>query len=155
IMNILVFGLGALGTVYSCLLKESGHRVTGLARGAKAGTIREKGVRITGIWGDCSAKLDPVVSSREEISEDRFDMVLVTVKSYATGTAAREIAGLVRPGTFVILLQNGYGNYESAAEYLPKENLILGRVIFGAETIAPGESLVTVIADDVVVGSPE
>lgn len=31
-MKVLVIGLGALGTVYSCLLSVAGHEVTGLSR---------------------------------------------------------------------------------------------------------------------------
>lgn len=154
-MNVMVFGLGALGTVYSCLLKKAGHRVTGLARGTTAETVREKGVSVTGIWGDYSERLDAVVEAVDEIKEQSFDLVLVTVKSYATGAAAKDIATLVRHGAYVVLLQNGYGNYQSAAEHISRENLVLGRVIFGAETIAPGRSRVTVIADDVVLGSPD
>lgn len=154
-MNVLVFGLGALGTVYSCLLKKSGHRVVALARGANTQMIKDKGVHITGIWNEHSARLDNVITGIKQVEEKKFDLILVTVKSYATGSAAREIAGLVSPGTLVVLLQNGYGNYESAAEYIPRERLVLARVIFGAETIAPGESRVTVIADEVVLGSPD
>lgn len=154
-MNVLVFGLGALGTVYACLLKKSGHRVVALARGANTQIIRDKGVHINGIWDEHSARLDNVITGIKQVEEEEFDLILVTVKSYATGTATRAIAELVSPGTLVVLLQNGYGNYESAAEYIPRERLVLARVIFGAETIAPGESRVTVIADEVVLGSPD
>ena len=154
-MNVLIYGLGALGTVYSCLLKKSGHRVVALARGANAQKIRDKGVHITGIWNEHSARLDSVITGLSHVAEEKFDLILVTVKSYATGSAAREIAGLVSPDTLVVLLQNGYGNYGAAAKYIPRERLVLARVIFGAETIAPGESRVTVIADDVILGSPD
>lgn len=153
-MNILVFGLGALGTVYACLLKKAGHWVAALSRGAAA-EIREQGVKVTGIWGDHDARLDVVASSVEELRGEEFDLVLVTVKSFATGDAARDIAGLGTSGAYVVLLQNGYGNYQSAAGHLPRERLVLGRVIFGAETVSPGNTRVTVIADDVVLGAPE
>lgn len=154
-MNVLVYGLGALGTVYSCLLKKSGHRVVALVRDDRAQLIREQGVRVTGIWDEHSARLDRVVTGVNQAKEEKFDLVLMTVKSYATGDAARAIAGLASPGTLVVLLQNGYGNYESAAAFIPRDRLVLARVIFGAETIAPGESRVTVIADEVVLGSPD
>ena len=65
-----------------------------------------------------------------------------------------EIAHFVSPQTFILLAQNGYGNFEAAAESIAAERLILGRVIFGAETTDLGASRVTVIADDVVIGSP-
>lgn len=154
-MNVLVFGLGALGAVYSCFLKEKGHRVVGLAREPVVKVISEQGVKVTGIWGEHAAELDEVVSGLEQIQDSAFDLVLLPVKSFATEDAARQIAKVLSPDTYVLLLQNGYGNFEAAAKYIPEEKLILGRVIFGAETMAYGVSKVTVIADDVVLGSPK
>lgn len=154
-MNILVVGLGALGTVYSCLLKAKGHRVTALARQNTADIIRERGVAVTGIWGDYSVHLDEVVADTEVLRDRNFDLILLTVKSFDTAKTADQIKSLVSPGTYVILLQNGYGNFEAAAAYIPEGNLILGRVIFGSETVDVGIAKVTVIADDVIIGSPE
>ncbi len=153
-MNILVVGLGALGTVYSCLLKGKGHRVTALARSGAAEIIRERGVSVTGIWGSHGVKLDEVVSDTEALKERNFDLILLTVKSFDTAKTADQIKSLVSPGTYLVLLQNGHGNFEAAARYIPEENLILGRVIFGSETLDVGAAKVTVIADDVIIGSP-
>lgn len=154
-MKTLVIGLGALGTVYSCLLSFAGHEVTGLSRPASIDKIKSDGVKVTGIWGEHTAKLYNVVSDVTELSHQKFDMIIVTVKSFVTEEIAREIAPLVGDNTFVFLLQNGYGNFEAAAKSISEDKLILGRVIFGAETLAPGESKVTVIADDVMIGSPK
>lgn len=154
-MKILVFGLGALGSVYSCLLKEQGHEITGLDREPVAKQITGNGVRVNGIWGDHSARLDKVVTSLDELIDHDYDLIVLTVKSYETAEVASRIADFITPTTFVMLAQNGFGNYEAAAQFIPKSQLILGRVIFGAETMEPGVSKVTVIADDVVIGSPE
>ncbi|NPV27578.1 MAG: 2-dehydropantoate 2-reductase [Firmicutes bacterium] len=154
-MKILVFGLGALGTVYSCLLKEAGHQVVGLDREPVVETIRQDGVRITGIWGDHVSQLDDLVSDVQQIQSRDFDLIILTVKSFDTAAVAGQITQIMAANTYVLLAQNGYGNFEAAAQYIPQEKLVLGRVIFGAETLAPGFSKVTVIADDVVLGSPQ
>lgn len=154
-MKILVIGLGALGTVYACLLSLSGHEVTGLSRPASIARIKEKGVKVSGIWGDYNTKLSNVVANISELEQQTFDMIIITVKSFVTEEIARDIAPVVGDKTFVFLLQNGYGNFEAAAESIREDKLLLGRVIFGAETLAPGESKVTVIADDVMIGSPK
>lgn len=154
-MKALVIGLGALGTVYSCLLSLAGHEVTGLSRPASIDKIKTNGVKVTGIWGEHMSKLYNVVSDVSEIADQTFDMIIVTVKSFITEEIAVQIAPLVGDHNYVFLLQNGYGNFEAAAKSIPEEKLILGRVIFGAETLAPGESKVTVIADDVMIGSPK
>lgn len=154
-MNILVIGLGALGTVYSCLLKKQGHEVTGLDKKPVAESIRNRGVKVTGIWGDHAGMLDNVFWTPEQIHGKNFKLVILTVKSYDTEHLSSQIAGALNADTYVLLAQNGYGNYEAAARHIPEERLILGRVIFGAETLEPGLSKVTVIADDVVLGSPK
>jgi 2-dehydropantoate 2-reductase len=153
-MKILVFGLGALGTVYSCLLKEQGHQVSGLDREAVLDAIKDQGVKVNGIWGEHSASLDELLSGVDELAGKDFDLLILTVKSYETEEVARQIARVISPNTYVLLAQNGYGNFEAAAKYISEARLILGRVIFGAETTELGRSKVTVIADDVVLGSP-
>jgi len=154
-MKTLVIGLGALGTVYSCFLSLAGHEVTVLSRPASIDKIKTNGVKVTGIWGEHSTKLIDVVSDICELTNKKFDMILVTVKSSVTEEIAQQIAPLVGDNTTVFLLQNGYGNFEAAAKWIPEEKIVLGRVIFGAETLASGESKVTVIADDVLIGSPK
>jgi len=154
-MKVLVVGLGAVGTVLSCFLKEHGHQVTGLELEPAAEIIGRQGVRVSGIWGDHAAQLDEVAASAEQISDPDFDLIIVTVKSFDTERVAAQISGLSGPGTYVFLAQNGYGNYEAAARSIPEQKIILGRVIFGAETLGPGSSAVTVSADDLVLGSPK
>lgn len=154
-MKTLVVGLGAIGTVYSCLLSLAGHEVTGLGRPTSIDKIKTNGVRVSGIWGEYSTDLVDVVSDVRELVHNHYDMIIVTVKTFAIETIAQQIAPLVGDRTKVFLLQNGYGNFEAASKYIPENRLILGRVIFGAETLAQGESKVTVIADDVIIGSPK
>jgi 2-dehydropantoate 2-reductase len=153
-MKVLIYGVGALGSVYGCLLKLKGHQVAGIDHEAVAGQIERSGVKITGIWGEHSARLDRVVSDCDQLQGQAFDLIIVTVKAYDTRAAAAQVRGLLSESTHVLLAQNGYGNFEAAREFIPEERLILARVIFGAETLGPGQSKVSVIADDVILGSP-
>lgn len=152
-MKILVYGLGALGTVYACLLKNQGHQVTGIDLPQVASVIQDQGLHVEGIWGNYSNRLDDVTSSINSLKED-YDLIIITVKAYETAAVAELIQPLVKDHTMVMLAQNGYGNFEAAQQFIPPENLILGRVIFGAVTKELGISEVTVIADDVLLGSP-
>lgn len=153
-MKILVFGLGALGTVYSCLLKEKGHEVLGIDHETVAAVIGNKGVKINGIWGEHEVHLDKVASSLKDLDTRDLDLIILTVKSYETANAVKQLQGLVSSNTYLLLAQNGYGNFEAAAASIPEEKIIVARVIFGAETVDAGFSRVTVIADDVILGSP-
>ena len=154
-MKILVFGLGALGTVYSCLLKNTGHEITGIDRESTVSSIRKQGVNVSGIWGEHSTYLDKEVSDSADLISEEFDLIILTVKSYETLEAASKIKDLMSQNTYLMLAQNGYGNYEAANRHIESNKIILGRVIFGAETIEAGSSKVTVIADDVILGSPK
>ncbi|MGE5404368.1 MAG: ketopantoate reductase family protein [Candidatus Saccharibacteria bacterium] len=153
-MEVLIVGLGALGTVFGCFLKNSGHSVHALDTLEMVSQMSEREVKVTGIWGDHSAHLDSVVARVDDL-DVQPDLIIITVKSFDTEQVAAGLKSAVKANTRVILAQNGYGNYESAQLHIPKENLIVGRVIFGAETLAPGQSKVTVIADDVILGSPD
>ncbi|MCW2277608.1 ketopantoate reductase family protein [Heliophilum fasciatum] len=155
-MRILVFGLGALGTVYACLLKKAGHHVIGLGRPDLATILESEPLTVHGIWGQHLAHLDQVITDLDQLTpgESALDLVIVAVKSHATAAVAAALAPIVGPQTLVLLTQNGYGNYETALQSLPAHQLIASRVIFGAEVTHPATSQVTVMADDVIIGSP-
>ncbi len=154
-MKILVFGLGALGTVYSCLLQKQGHEITGIDHEPVVRAIQQEGVQVKGIWGEHKAVLNQVVCSLDELEEQFFDLIIVSVKAYETEAVAGQLRNIISDNTYLMLAQNGYGNFETASKYIPAHQIILGRVIFGSETIGAGEARVSVIADDVILGSPE
>src|SRR5690348_2800347 len=51
--RVLVAGCGAIGTVFACLLAESGCRVDAIGRGSPSGALE-----VTGIWGGHHATLE-------------------------------------------------------------------------------------------------
>lgn len=153
--TILIAGLGALGTVFATLLKEAGHTVHALTKEKYLPTLADRRTRVTGIWHEHEAKLDGIHASIEPLRNITFDLIILTVKSYDTAAAIEQVKPLVGPGTFVIVAQNGYGNYETVAAAVGKEHTLLARVIFGVKLPAPGRAEVTVIADDVRMGQPE
>ena len=154
-MKILVVGIGALGTVYAGLLSQGDHEVYGLDLDSIVREINQNGIKVSGIWGDHQSAKVRAVSDTGKLTDIKWDLIIITVKSFQTEKAVASIKNLLSANTLVCLLQNGYGNYEKAAAIIPKEQLVAGRVIFGAETLAPGVSKVTVMADDVRIGSPE
>lgn len=153
-MKILIYGMGAIGTVYANLLARAGHQVWGWDVPQVVEAIPGQQVKITGLWGDHSTKIKQLVSAAPQLEETNFDFIVITVKAYDTSQAAQNIQPFVSPHTYVFLGQNGYGNYEAACRWLPEQNIVVGRIIFGAETMAAGFSKVSVIADDVLLGTP-
>lgn len=84
----------------------------------------------------------------------RFDVVLITTKSYDTEQAVHQAYLLVSPGTIVISLQNGLGNVEMISEVMGPTRTLGGRVIFGVELRDHGQVEVIVYQDKVMLGSP-
>ncbi|HEV09197.1 MAG TPA: 2-dehydropantoate 2-reductase, partial [Sulfurihydrogenibium azorense] len=106
--NILIVGLGAVGTVFAVFLKEAGHNVYGLVRNKEKYNCSI--FQVDGIWGHHSATLDLVTDNPEDLKNVDFDIIIVSVKSFDTEQAIKNIKDLVKDKTFVILTQNGYGN---------------------------------------------
>lgn len=154
-MNIVVFGLGAIGIVYAVSLKKSGHRVFGVTKEQYLKFFEDKKFKIKGIFGEKEAVLDGVYRDCNNLVDKGIDLIIVSVKSFDTEPVVRELKKVVRDKTYILLAQNGYGNYEIAAKELGSEHVILGRVIFGSKLIDRNFAEVTVIADDVIIGQPD
>ncbi|MDT8308640.1 MAG: ketopantoate reductase family protein, partial [Bacteroidales bacterium] len=78
--------------------------------------------------------------------------VFITVKSFDTALAAREVLTLVGPDTMVISMQNGLGNVETLAGIVGRDRTVGGMAIFGAVMTGPGSVEVTVIASETLIG---
>ncbi len=154
-MKVLIYGLGAVGIVFATFLKEKGHTVYAITKEKYLKDINENTVCVKGIWGEHIAKLDGIYSSVKDLPEKDFNVIILSVKSYDTETAVKDLKSIVKESTFLILAQNGYGNYETAKEYIPAKNILLARVIFGSKVLKLACAEITVNADDVVIGQPE
>jgi len=153
--NILVVGLGAVGTVFATFLKESKHNVYGLVKDHHLEFAKDNTLNVEGIWGNHKAKLDLITTNIENLKDIDFDLIIVAVKSFDTKETIKKILPLIKPKTKILLTQNGYGNYETASKYINKSKILLGRVIFGSKLIEPFHAYITVNADDVRIGQPE
>ncbi len=151
-MKIIVFGLGALGTAFATFLKEKGETVYGLTKEKYIPYLKNRKIFVEGIWGNHKAVLDGIYSDITQVPEKDIDLIILTVKSYDTEKALKEIKKKISDKTYLLIAQNGYGNYEKAVKELGEGKVLLGRVIFGAKVIKPGHVKITVNADDVRIG---
>lgn len=149
--HVLVAGAGALGCVFGGFLHEAGHRVTLLGRAVQMDAIARNGLRIEGLWGEHVATGFELATDATQL-RGQFDAVLVTVKSYDTRAVGVAAAPFLAPKGVLISLQNGLGNVEALSAAVGAQRVLAGRVIFGAETLAPGRVRVTVYADPVLIG---
>ncbi|MDW7775741.1 MAG: ketopantoate reductase family protein [Methanosarcinales archaeon] len=159
--NIAIMGAGAIGSVIGGMLARQGHRVTLIGRQPHMDAIARDGLHISGIWGEhtvrslaaCTAPPVPCPDRQHAKHKDGYqDMVFITVKSFDTALAAREVLTLVGPDTMVISMQNGLGNVETLAGIVGRDRMVGGMAIFGAVMTGPGSVEVTVIASETLLG---
>ena len=144
-----IMGAGAIGSVIGGMLARQGHKVTLVGRKPHIDEIRKNGLHISGIWGDYTiCDLNAVTTPPYEVQ----DIVILTVKSFDTATAAKEAMPMVGTNTVVVSIQNGLKNIEMLTEIFGNQNIIGGMAIFGAVLNEPGNVNVTVIASETLVG---
>lgn len=154
-MNILIMGAGALGSVVGGFLVKKGHPVTLLGREAHMNAIDREGLWIHGIWGDHHVSSLKTCSSSEALPSEFFDLIFITVKSYATEEAVETILPCLHPHGLVCSYQNGLGNLEYIASQAGWERSFGARVIFGARVPKAGHVEVTVMAAPTALGRYE
>ncbi len=152
-MRLLIVGAGALGSAVGGFMARHGHAVTLVGRDPHMAAIRERGLHITGIWGEHQVTDLDVHTHLGGLHPGGFDLILVTVKSYDTLAAAKDIAPLVEPDTLVCSYQNGLGNAEAIASVIGWEQTIGARAIYGVVVREPGWIDVTVIANPTALGT--
>ena len=151
-MEILVFGAGAIGSVFGGFLSRK-HNVTLLGRPWHLQEIKRLGLQVNGIWGSHTFTRFELCTETKPLRSRKplYDLILCTVTANETAAVAKEIKRIARDHAAVLSLQNGYGNIEALAAEMPVGQILAGRVIFGAE-LTPGVATVTVSAEDVLVG---
>ncbi|UCF30033.1 MAG: 2-dehydropantoate 2-reductase [bacterium] len=153
--SYLVYGAGAIGSVFGGMLAGCGHEVVLVGRKEHMEAVAGEGLRIAGLLGDHMVEGLVTASSLQDVSRDfEPDAILLSVKSYDTAEAAEDLerSGFVGPDTVVVSLQNGLGNVEVLQAKFGPERVLGGRVIFGAEVTRPASVEVTVWADRVLLG---
>jgi 2-dehydropantoate 2-reductase len=137
-LRVAVLGSGAMGSLYGGRLAASGYDVTLVDVWAEhVETIRDEGLRIRSTDGEETVE---VAATTDPGSVGPVDLVVVFVKGTATRTAMAEATEptLIDDHVDVLTLQNGLGNPETIAEFVPSERVIAGVTAHGATMVGPG-----------------
>ncbi len=120
--KILVVGTGAVGGLYGGYLAKSGAAVSVLSR-SDYNPVKEKGITIKSILGDYHFIPDQVVKSTSDY-EGTPDYLLVATKVLPDLDISIIIKSAVKPGTSIILLQNGIDIEKDVAASFPENEII-------------------------------
>jgi 2-dehydropantoate 2-reductase len=140
-MDFLIFGAGGVGALYGALLARCGHRVVFVARGAHLQAMKEKGLKVESYrYGTFTVREEPprVVFTQNPEGLGKFDVVLITVKSYDTEKVAPIVKPLLTENGVVISLQNGIENEEILEKFVGKSRVLGATVFVGSSVKEPG-----------------
>ena len=134
IMEIIVLGAGAIGSLYGAKL-AAGNDVTLVGRPAHVRAVAENGLRIEGI--EAQTVRIRAITQIEQLKPDT--LILLTTKVPATTPALECVAPFVRDDTTIVALQNGLDSDQVARAALRGKGVVLrGISQFGAIFERPG-----------------
>jgi 2-dehydropantoate 2-reductase len=138
-VKIVVFGAGSIGVYVGGSLLAAGADVLLIGRARMGERIARHGIVLTDLHGGRVA-LDGV---RIPYTEDpgklaEADLILVTVKSSDTATAADAIHAYAKPTALVLSLQNGVGNAVTLRDRLKGMRVLAGMVPFNVVQMEEG-----------------
>jgi len=136
-MKISIVGAGAMGSLFGGLLAESGNEVTLIdVNDAHIGAVRTEGLRLATVGGD--RQVTTLKAVRPEDAVGFPDLLLVFTKTLHTSAALSGVRHLIGPGVHVLSLQNGLGNVEKIAGFVPPERVLIGVTTWPADMVGPG-----------------
>ena len=139
-MKIMIFGTGAMGSIYAALFKEAGHEVWAVDLWEEhVNTIQETGLRLEGASGNRT--VTGIQATTNAVDVGNCDLYIIATKASGVEAGAKAIAPNIHPDSLVITIQNGLGAGERIAQYMPVENVLLGVAAgFGASMKGPGHA---------------
>ncbi len=135
-MQISILGPGAMGCLFGACLARSHHDVVMVDhRTDRAELIASRGILVTGMSGDFTAKVE---ATTDAAKTSDADVIMICVKSYDTATAITRLPRELSSNSAVLTLQNGLGNVELIAERFGADRAYAGTTALGATLLAPG-----------------
>lgn len=123
-MNIKIIGAGAMGSIYAAMLGKK-HDVTLIDNYSPVvDEINARGLTIE--EADGSKNVYRVRAEIGGTDNEPCDLAIVFVKDTATEAAVKTNLGIIGEKTVVLSLQNGIGNEEVLARFVPRDRILLG-----------------------------
>ncbi|WP_290905172.1 2-dehydropantoate 2-reductase [Halomonas sp.] len=123
-MRLAIMGCGGVGGYFGARLAEAGHDVTFIARGEHLAEMQRSGLRVSSIEGD--VHLHEVKATDDPTRVGAVDAVLVAVKAWQVGEAAKAIRPMIGPDTFVVPLENGVEAADELGSVLGQAHVLDG-----------------------------
>lgn len=155
-MNVLVIGAGGVGIGLAASVASQGADVSIYARDKTAQTIKENGIKRTGLFTHFEIDDIPVYETYESIPKNTFDYIFIASKTTANEDIAENLNNhrdILKDTSKIIIFQNGFGNDEYYIKYFNKSQVFSARVITGFRRPERHISEVTVYTEPILLGS--
>ena len=134
-MDVAVMGAGAVGCYFGGMLARAGHRVTLIGRAAHVEAVRRDGLFLEAQAFQAHV---PMQADTDVAAAHGAGLVLFSVKSTDTESAAAALGPQLAPGAIVLGLQNGVDNAERLRAQLPQQRVEPAVVYVATEMAGPG-----------------
>ena len=137
VMKLAMIGSGAAGSVFAAYLKKGGADMYLVDKyRAHMEKTEASGLKFISPEGEELIKGFHTAQSPESIG--KMDIVILMVKATQTKALMSSVMSAVGDETVLVSLQNGLGNEDILAEFLPKSRIICGFGTIGTELPEPG-----------------
>lgn len=137
--RFLIYGAGAIGTYIGGSLSLQGHQVVFLERHQDLKALQSRGLRMF-IDGTQYQIPSPVcISSLDEIQEQKFDLVILALKTYHLTDILPDLKRLRKHLPPILCLQNGVESEKILADHIGEYLVIPGTVTSAVERKQKGD----------------
>jgi len=136
-MKIFILGAGALGSLLGARLSKKNEVLLYSTNQKHMQEIKDNGLKIEELNNEIQTYNLRVLLDPEKLNFSP-DLVLVTLKTYATYRGVKYIKNKLKGDPLYLTLQNGIGNVELLCSLLSKDRVIAGITAQGATFVRPG-----------------
>ncbi len=140
-MKIVIVGSGAIGRLFGAFLAKSGHEVILADVDQKViDEITRSGIGLMelGESNPDTIQRFPVKAVSDPSTISDCDLVLLTVKSHATLSAAKSVLHLITEDSPILTLQTGLGNIEILEKLVDPQHIIAAFTFMSATALGNG-----------------
>ncbi len=135
-MRIAVLGAGAMGCLYGGSFAQAGNEVVFIDVVQKQiNTINTQGIILT---RNGKRSVIRARAGRAEDINGPFDFLILFTKTIHSEKALDSVKHLLTSDIMVLTLQNGIGNEDIIAKYVPKDRILIGMTGYPADLKEPG-----------------
>lgn len=147
--DILIIGAGAIGGTTGAILHDANVDVTLLNRKG----LHYDAIKANGLKFEDSDKIYNVnIESNISDLKKKYNHIIISVKNIHTEDIMKQLKKVISKTTLIYSFQNGFGNTEIMAKYVPKEQIVAAVIGWGANVIKPGVIRITSRTGDFVIG---